>query len=137
MNLPSYEPLLEADDFGRLFGLGVRGAGVTVAVAIESLCCELPQDGQNLAPESICCPQAEQVMEESLATVPGGGHDTKGNLWLNSRLFATRRRCVNLPIHPDNAHCRVFIFGHLFAPTNKVPGEEFAITIVNLSPDNV
>lgn len=54
-------PPLDADDFGKLFGLGVRGGeGVTVAVAIGSFCCELPQDGQNFAFESICCPQAEQ-----------------------------------------------------------------------------
>lgn len=71
MKRPSCGPLLEAEDLGVLFGLELRGgAGVTVAVAMGSLCCELPQDGQNRAPESICCPQAEQVMEESLATVP-------------------------------------------------------------------
>ena len=70
MKRPSCGPLLDADDLGKLFGFGVReSTGVTVAVAIGSPSCELPQDGQNFALESICCPQAEQEMEESLATV--------------------------------------------------------------------
>ena len=106
MNLPWCGPLLDADDLGVLVGRKLRGgAGVTVAVAIGSSACAVPQEGQNFALESICCPQAEQLMEEILATVPSAGHDTRGELRKLRRAWSTisqRRRTISWGDNQDN-----------------------------------
>jgi hypothetical protein len=63
--------LLEPEDRAelRLTGFGVLGkAGLEVAVASRSRDCEVPHQGQNLAPDSISLPHDEQWMDESLAT---------------------------------------------------------------------